>query len=198
VSNLSKKRNAIFVTVGTQLPFDRLITAIDCWAVQNSQTDIFAQVGEGSVLPFHIDSQARISMMEFARQVAHADLLISHAGMGSIITALDLGKPIVILPRLAVQGEHRNDHQLATANKFAHIDGIYLAHNENEIGSCIERALAAPKRAVEGQKLSVGGSRNIELINMVRKFIDGDEMQKCDVQQPVMTERNETWENYTT
>jgi UDP-N-acetylglucosamine transferase subunit ALG13 len=176
MNNISQKRNSIFVTVGTQLPFDRLVTAVDSWAGQNLQTDIFAQVGEGGMLPFNLDSQARLTMKEFARQVADADLLISHAGMGSIITALDLGKPIIILPRLAVQGEHRNDHQLATANKFADIDGIHLAHNENEIASCIERVLAAPKLAVEKRQTKVGNSRNIELISMVRQFIYDDEI----------------------
>jgi UDP-N-acetylglucosamine transferase subunit ALG13 len=175
VNNISQKRNSIFVTVGTQLPFDRLITAVDSWAGQNSQTDIFAQVGESAALPFNLESQARLTMKEFAGQVADADLLISHAGMGSIITALDLGKPIIILPRLAMHGEHRNDHQLATAGKFADIDGIHLAANENEIASCIERVLAAPKLAVETRKVKVGNSRNIELISMVRQFIyDGD------------------------
>ena len=196
MSNLSKKRNAIFVTVGTQLPFDRLITAVDSWAGQNSATDIFAQVGEGGMLPFNIDSQARLSMKEFASQVADADLLISHAGMGSIITALDLGKPIIILPRLAMHGEHRNDHQLATAGKFANIDGIHLACNENEIASCIERVLAAPKFAVEDCKIKVGNSRNIELISMVRQFIYDGNMHKGNEDKPSIIKRGQALKNY--
>jgi UDP-N-acetylglucosamine transferase subunit ALG13 len=196
VNNISQKRNSIFVTVGTQLPFDRLITAVDSWAGQDPQTDIFAQVGEGGMLPFNLDSQARLTMKEFARQVAEADLLISHAGMGSIITALDLGKPIIILPRLAMHGEHRNDHQLATAGKFADIDGIHLAHNENEIASCIERVLAAPKLTVENRKLKVENSRNIELISMVRQFIVDGDVNQGNVGQPRTTKRDEVRTNY--
>ena len=35
----------IFVTVGTQLAFDRMIKAVDEWAGARGRTDVFAQVG---------------------------------------------------------------------------------------------------------------------------------------------------------
>ena len=68
MNNKSQKRSTIFVTVGTQLPFDRLIAAIDSWAGKNAQADIFAQVGDGGMHPFNLKSQPRLSMKEFARQ----------------------------------------------------------------------------------------------------------------------------------
>ena len=42
-------------------------------------------------------------------------VVIAHDEMGSIITALEMGKPIVVMPRRAELGEHRNDHQVAAA-----------------------------------------------------------------------------------
>lgn len=171
MNELALRRNRIFVTVGTQLPFNRLIKAIDSWAWRNSQNEIFAQVGERGIIPDNFASQARLTMTEFKEKVEQADLLVSHAGMGSIITAIDIAKPIVILPRLAIHGEHRNDHQLATAAKFSSIDGLYLAQNENEVAHCIECALAAPKPTVEDGKWRAQNWKNTELISTVRTFI---------------------------
>ena len=59
--------------------------------------------------------------------------MIAHAGMGSIITALELGKPIMVMPRRASLGEHRNDHQVATAKRFAEQGRIMVAFNEKEL-----------------------------------------------------------------
>jgi UDP-N-acetylglucosamine transferase subunit ALG13 len=53
--------------------------------------------------------------------------------MGTIISALDHGKKLLLLPRLADMGEHRNDHQLATAKKFAHFSNIEIAKDVNEL-----------------------------------------------------------------
>ena len=59
--------------------------------------------------------------------------MISHAGMGSIITALELGKRIIVMPRRANLGEHRNDHQLATAKRLSEQGRIMVAFTEQEL-----------------------------------------------------------------
>jgi UDP-N-acetylglucosamine transferase subunit ALG13 len=48
-----------------------------------------------------------------------AESVICHAGVGSIITALQVGHTPVVVPRLAVHGEHVDDHQLDIATRFA-------------------------------------------------------------------------------
>ena len=53
--------------------------------------------------------------------------------MGSIITALEVGKPIVILPRREHLNETRNDHQLASANQFSSRPGIIVALDETQL-----------------------------------------------------------------
>ena len=58
-----------------------------------------------------------------------ADAIVAHAGMGTILSALELGKPLLVMPRVAALGEHRNDHQLATAKRFAETGHVAVAED---------------------------------------------------------------------
>lgn len=123
----------IFVTVGLQLPFDRLIYAIDVWAGTRARSDVVAQVGASSYRPANIHTKDRFSVDEFRAHVAKARLVVAHAGMGSLITALEIGKPIIVLPRQAALKEHRNDHQLATARYMEEHNLARVATSEDDL-----------------------------------------------------------------
>jgi len=123
----------IFVTVGTQLSFDRLITAVDKWSVNNPSDKVFAQVGPTDYAPKHIEFADFVAPDVADGLFKQASLIVSHAGMGSILTALKYKKPILIMPRRASLGEHRNDHQLATAKWLGSTPGITVAKDESEI-----------------------------------------------------------------
>jgi len=123
----------IFVTVGGQLPFDRLVHAVNGWAKDRGREDVFAQLGNSSNAPDYINWERFLSLSEFRTKAEESDVIVAHAGMGSILTALELGKPIVVMPRRAHLGEHRNDHQWATANHLGHGLGIPVASDEAEL-----------------------------------------------------------------
>jgi UDP-N-acetylglucosamine transferase subunit ALG13 len=123
-------------------PFDRLIRIMDAWAAENPGAEIQAQIGDGSYLPKHMPWVRRVDQAEFGRTVATARLIVAHAGMGSVITADQFGKPIVILPRLKELGEHNTDHQVATANWLCGKPGIHVADRDEDIRPRIAEALA--------------------------------------------------------
>lgn len=123
----------IFVTVGGQLPFDRLVHAVDRWAVNQQRSDVFAQIGSSASPPAHIEWERLLSPPDFQAKARSADVIIAHAGMGSILTALDLGKPIIVMPRRAHLGEHRNDHQWATVEHLGNDVGITVAADEEAL-----------------------------------------------------------------
>lgn len=125
----------IFVTVGTDLPFDRLIKAVDAWAEESNERDIFAQIGEGGWHPRHIEFKEFMEPPEFNERFAGADVIVAHAGMGTILTALNAGKGIIVMPRIARLGEHRNEHQLATAKRMSSLGLVVVADNEKELVS---------------------------------------------------------------
>lgn len=123
----------IFLTVGTQLPFDRLVRAMDEWAKINSCVEVFGQIGPESYKPNNFSANEFISPVAFIDAIMKADLIVAHAGMGSILTALQYCKPIIIFPRRASLGEHRNEHQLATSKRFFGRAGISVAYDLPEL-----------------------------------------------------------------
>lgn len=156
----------IFVTVGTQFPFDRLVKAVDEWAGKAGRGDVFAQVGPSQYSPHSIQKKPFISPVDFAKCTAEAALIVSHAGMGSILTAMEVGKPIIVMPRLASLGEHRNDHQLSTAIRFREIGSINVAMNERELIELLDVSMAFDRK----EKISPYASS--ELISCISRFIE--------------------------
>lgn len=160
----------IFVTVGEQLPFDRLVCAMDRWATNNPY-EIFAQVGRSDYKPTHIRYKDFLDQDEFMQCLREARLVVAHAGMGTIISALEMEKPILVIPRKSSLGEHRNDHQLATAKRFSALGFVEVVHDEQELGAKINEMMAI----IEGKPNR--GSRmgtSSELIHTIRTFILSD------------------------
>ncbi|WP_367871202.1 glycosyltransferase [Luteolibacter sp. Populi] len=123
----------ILVTVGTDKPFDRMMKVVDRWAAERGRQDVFAQIGEGGWEPRHIPFVNFFEPVEFKQRFAAANLIIGHAGMGTILSALLHGKPILVMPKLARLGEHRNEHQTATAKRMMELGNVNVAFDEAEM-----------------------------------------------------------------
>ncbi len=130
---------SILVTVGTELPFDRMIRAIDEWATEaHTGGDIFAQIGHADYRPRSFAFAEFVDSTDFQRLIRQAELIVSHAGMGTILTALQYQKPLLVMPRRAELREHRNDHQLASATRLAELGRIQVAFDEQELVAALE------------------------------------------------------------
>jgi UDP-N-acetylglucosamine transferase subunit ALG13 len=129
----------ILVSVGTQLPFDRLVIAVDRWAHQHGRKDVIAQIGPSDYLPKALDYFPFMEHDRFLDLQARCSVMVSHAGMGSIITALELGKPIIVLARDHARHEHRNSHQRDTLRQFAMYPGVYAAEDESQLVDLLDR-----------------------------------------------------------
>ncbi len=156
----------IFAAVGTQMPFDRLVKALDRWAAANPDVTVVAQTGETEIVPEALECHAFLAPEKFAACQMNAELIVSHAGMGAILSAGTLGKPLIMMPRRHALGEHRNDHQMATARRFKCRPGIHVAWDEDELVSLLNRRgdLAA------GHEASPFATP--ELLDAISDFID--------------------------
>lgn len=158
----------IFVTVGAQMPFDRLVATVDQWAIANDRDDVVAQIGNSELKPRAMTCTPFMDPAEFRQHLCDADAVVTHAGMGTILSCLELGKPVLVMPRRGDLQETRNDHQIATARAFAKARRISVAWDEEEMRTALDHLtdLPAPHR--------VPSHASPRLISALRSFIEGD------------------------
>lgn len=156
----------IFVTVGSQLGFDRLVGAVAAWARARGQTRIFLQTAETSVDLEGLPHEAMLSAAEIRRKFDEATLVVAHAGTGTIIECMLRGKPVVVMPRSAALHETRNDHQFATARRFQSRAGVFVAWDEKELPALLDRA--SELRGGAG----IGAHAETRLLETLRAFVD--------------------------
>jgi UDP-N-acetylglucosamine transferase subunit ALG13 len=157
----------IFITTGTQAPFDRLVKAMDAIIPNLKGESVVAQVLKSNYRAQNMETYDFLAPQDFDRYFSEAELIVSHAGMGTIISALVQKKPILIIPRLVEYGEHRNDHQLATAKAFETLDYIKVVYDLNEL----EEKINALLRFNQVPKHQLGKFASEELITSLQKFI---------------------------
>jgi beta-1,4-N-acetylglucosaminyltransferase len=130
----------IFLTVGTQFPFDRLVKSVDELIGRNGfDEEVFAQIGESSYRPHNFEGVSSLEKRLFDKRIREASGIISHAGMGTIMMALDNRKPLLVMPRLKKYGEVINDHQVTIARKFEELGHILVAYNAKDLPDGIRR-----------------------------------------------------------
>lgn len=122
----------IFLTVGTQLPFDRLVNVVNEFSLNNPAVEIFGQIGKSSLENLNFPSKNELGIEEFNFYFDRADIIVGHAGMGTILSAMTGGKPLFMMARQEKYGEHRNDHQLGTLERFKNNSLCFPFDNEKE------------------------------------------------------------------
>jgi UDP-N-acetylglucosamine transferase subunit ALG13 len=106
----------IFATVGsTQFPFDRMIRALD--RLPGEQLTV--QHGPVSPPPGAAEAQDFMEFPDVVERMEAAEVVICHAGAGSILCAFRAGHTPVVVPRLARYSETVDDHQLELARALA-------------------------------------------------------------------------------
>lgn len=113
-----------FVGVGTHSqPFDRLLSMVDAAAGAGVlPLPVVAQVGPSSYELRHAEARDFMTPEEMEAAVRGARYVVSHAGSGTITTALGAGRRPLLLPRLRRYGEHFDDHQQEIVDKLASLD----------------------------------------------------------------------------
>jgi len=130
----------IFLTVGTQFPFDRLVKAIDDLIEQKSLAEeFFSQIGSSSYVPRNFPAVVSLDKQEFDKYIRQASCVISHAGMGTITAALQSQKPLLVMPRLAEHKEVVNNHQVAIARRFEADGHLLAAYDISELPDKFEQ-----------------------------------------------------------
>ncbi|PWJ12882.1 glycosyltransferase [Jannaschia seohaensis] len=131
----------IFAVTGTQLPFPRLMAALD--ALPPGER-IVAQTGPDPAAYPRLETFATLPPARFDALFAEARVVVAHAGIGSVLSARAQGRPLIVVPRRADLGEHRNDHQLATARALESRAGLRVLWDLADLGAALAEPPAPP------------------------------------------------------
>lgn len=122
----------IFVTIGLMYGFDRLIKEMDEIA-ERIDEEVIMQIGETTYRPKNAKYFEFASKKDMDSFYEHSRVIVCHAGTGSILAAMDYGKPIIAVPRREKYGEHFDDHQLDIAGELEKEGVIKVVHEVRDL-----------------------------------------------------------------
>jgi UDP-N-acetylglucosamine transferase subunit ALG13 len=125
----------IFATVGMEMfPFDRFVKALDeAKGCGRLEEEVFFQIGFSVYEPKHciwtrfVEFEKNIELLKKSR------VIVAHAGVGSTLMCLNLGKVPILFPRLYRYSEHVDDHQLEFAKRMDSDRKVIVAYENQEL-----------------------------------------------------------------
>lgn len=159
----------ILVTLGTQdKSFRRLLEAVDREIdLGHIKDEVIAQIGYTKYESKNMRLFDFIPTDEFERLIDECDLLITHGGVGSILSGVKRGKKVLVAPRLKKYKEHTNDHQKQITSEF-HKQGYILEIKDTDnLSKTLEKAKKfTPKKYQSNTK---------NMVKLIENYIDKEE-----------------------
>ncbi len=161
----------IFVTLGTQkFQMNRLVKAVDELAGSRAvKEEFYLQIGSSTYKPKNCRYSEFMDANEYDDNIKNCSMLITHAGVGTIITGIKADKPVIVVPRLAKFGEHVDDHQTQIAEAFSNKGSVLSCTDIDELANYIEKA-----RSFNFQPYEVkGGNVEEKILHFMEMFDKG-------------------------
>ncbi len=140
----------ILVTVGSSWAFDRLVRTADELAARLDEPMII-QRGESSHVPQHAQYVDTVDGTQMQDWLSEARVVVAHAGAGTILSVLQAGKPLVIVPRVARFGEVIDDHQFELAEALESRGWVVMV-TDLSVESLAEAIAHAPQRKQDNDR----------------------------------------------
>ncbi|MCC7552645.1 beta-1,4-galactosyltransferase [Candidatus Micrarchaeota archaeon] len=129
----------IFVTIGTAIPFDRLIHKLN-QINKNNIFDITAQIGKSNFQFININKIIDyLTPNELKKEIKRCDIVISHAGAGTIIDLIKLNKKCVLVPRLKEFEEAVDNHQVEICKELEK-EGACICYDISKLEELLPKA----------------------------------------------------------
>ena len=150
----------IFVTVGGMRPFDRLVKEMDRIAGELNEK-VVMQIGSTGYEPKNCEYFRFMPRKDIEEFYGGARVIVCHAGGGSVLTALQHSKPLVLVPRSKSHGEVFDDHQLEIARQMES-RGVTVVYDISGLKSALgDASMGVPK---------LGGGGN--LVGALKEYLD--------------------------
>lgn len=158
----------ILITLGTQdKEFKRLLDMVQKEINNGNIKDkVVVQAGHTKYESKDMEIFDLIDREKFSNLISECDILITHGGVGSIITGLQKEKKVIVAPRLAKYNEHMNDHQMQITENFTKKGYILPLYENDDLGKVLKK--------VEKFKPNKFKSNTKKMIKIVSDFIDNN------------------------
>lgn len=158
----------IFVTVGTQdVPFDRLLKEVEKQIKKgNIKDEVIVQSGNSKFTSDLMKVTNFFTKEEYTKLIKKSSLVITHAGVGTIIDSLNAGKVVIVAPRLQKYKEAVNDHQLEIIKKFSEMGYIIPLKEVNKLDIALKEAMIFKPKKYQ--------SNTENMVKLIENFIDSN------------------------
>lgn len=156
----------ILVMLGTQNnSFHRLLEEIDRLIEEKVvKEEVVVQAGYTKYESDNMKIFGLIPQEELEKYQKEANFIITHGGVGSIISSLKLGKKVIAIPRLHEYGEHVNNHQKQIVESFEREGYIIGIKGTEELESAIIKIQEFKPKKYE--------ANNEKMLSIIENFID--------------------------
>jgi len=153
----------IFVTVGTHYQgFERLIKKMDEIA-QKIDEEVVMQIGSTKYKPKNAKYFTFVNNDEkIMKYFNQARVIICHAGAGTLLNVLTLGKPTIVVPRLKRFGEHIDNQQLELAEILSKQGKVIAVYNVEKLNEALEKVNKLKPLKVK---------KNRRLVNFLKQYV---------------------------
>ena len=158
----------ILVTLGTQdKQFKRLLEEVDNLINKGVIKDkVVVQAGMTKYESKNMEILSLIPRDEFKKLISKANLIITHGGVGSILTGLKENKKVIAVPRLTKYGEHQSDHQVEIIKRFSDAGYIIGLNGVEELKEGLNKVKTFKPKKFE--------SDNSKMLNLISSYIKKD------------------------
>ena len=158
----------ILVLLGTQNNnFNRLLQALEDNIKKGVIKDeVIVQAGFTKFQSSNMKIFSLIDKEKLSELQDKADLIITHGGVGSIVSSLKKGKKVIVVPRLKKYGEHVNNHQLQIARRFKNEGYVKYVLNIKNLAKTISSMKDFEPKKYENSEGNV--------ISIIENFIDNN------------------------
>lgn len=141
----------IFVTVGSHYQgFDRLVKKMDEIAGKIDEK-VIMQIGNTKYKPVNAEHFEFAEYSKIQKLNSDARIVVSHAGVGSILTALEQKTHLIIFPRLKRYSEVVDDHQLEIAKELSENPNVTIVNDVEDLEESLKTIFSFVEESSENR-----------------------------------------------
>jgi UDP-N-acetylglucosamine transferase subunit ALG13 len=128
---------SVVASVGTyHHPFDRFVQWLEPWTTQNHADVVFQH---GSTRPMQqSDNHEMLSHQELLEHYSSADAIVLQGGAGGVMDARKAGRIPIVVPRIPVDHEVVDNHQVVLCRRLADLGLVHVAESADELARLLD------------------------------------------------------------